>query len=195
MVTDSALRSSRLARSLHFVSGFVCPTPRRWQRIIHSPQSQDLDSQTQTEQCRSSLAGGKCDIQKIATSSHRVSRFGIERASIRGRESSRLLIGARLEMLMPHLKYIKAANLRGRCEDRVGERGGRWCALPPQIWRLSLCPRERGRWDRGRCGRRPMRDGFCKEETVKALQNRDWFSTVSVSAEWVTKLILRSLDE
>ena len=133
----SALRS-RLARSLHFVSGFVCPTPRRWQRIIHSPQSQDLDSQTQTEQCRSSLAGGKCDIQKIATSSHRVSRFGIERASIRGRESSRLLIGARLEMLMPHLKYIKAANLRGRCEDRVGERGGRWCALPPQIWRLSL---------------------------------------------------------
>ena len=89
---------------------------RRWQRIIHSPQSQDLDSQTQTEHCRSSLAGGKCDIQKIATSSYRVSRFGID-GSRKGVDPGGSLraswIGARLEMLMPHLKYIKAANFEG----------------------------------------------------------------------------------
>ena len=52
--------------------------------------------------------------------------------------SHRLVTGARLEMLMPHLKYIKAANLRGRCENGVGEREGVGGVVPPQIWRLSL---------------------------------------------------------
>ena len=74
------------------------------------------------------------------------------------------------------------------------EGGGAPCRLRFGV-SLSVHGRGVGGTDRGRCGRRPMRDGFCKEETVKALQNRDWFSTVSVSAEWVTKLILRSLDE
>ena len=84
-------------------------------RIIHSPQSQDLDSQTQTEQCRSSrrrqmrYSKDSDLLAPCLTLRNRWSSKGCRS----GRESSRLLIGARLEMLMPHLKYIKAANFEG----------------------------------------------------------------------------------
>ena len=122
LVTDSALRS-RLARSLHFVSGFVSPTPVAHHSLT---QSRDLDSQTQTgggEHCRGSRRQMRYskDSDLLAPCLTLWNRWS-SKGCRSGRESSRLLIGARLEMLMPHLKYIKAANLRGRCENRVGER-------------------------------------------------------------------------
>ena len=45
------------ASRVHCTLYLALSVRRRWQRIIHSPQSQDLDSQTQTggEHCQSSL--------------------------------------------------------------------------------------------------------------------------------------------
>ena len=111
----SALRS-RLAR-VHCTLYLALSVRRRWQRIIHSPQSQDLDSQTQTgggEHCQSSLRQMRYskDSDLLAPCLTLRNRWS-SKGSRSGRESSRLLIGARLEMLMPHLKYIKAANFEG----------------------------------------------------------------------------------
>ena len=63
-------RASSLARSLHFVSGFVCPTLAAHYSLKSQTSQTDGRTDGTGEHWRS--LGRKCDIQKIPTS-HRVS--------------------------------------------------------------------------------------------------------------------------
>ena len=98
-------RASSLARSLHFVSGFVCPT-----LAAHY----SLKSQTSQTDGRT----GRVNIGEVWAENAIFKRYRLRTVSLSlpvivpqkdfDPGSHCLVISARLEMLMPHLKYIKA---------------------------------------------------------------------------------------